>query len=1002
MTNMTPNSFSLFRFNVIKDVETISNSYELASMADRESKSTYVINAESDFIVQLREAAYGDEQSARELATKWLNNQQQDISRAQSIALQIRTFLKSVKDGDKIQETVYDRLSQAGIQLNLAQDITLLGNALVATSLVQPQQSKPISEITRALQIYLYLQTTDESHSGIIDRSIMSRCLNQTPVIPMGIISRVMISATHPVATQTHELVSEEPVSYHMVEDQLTQLRNLELTELINGTVAQEGSEGETPVALPLLSPSMIESFSLPVRKALEEMGIDLESTPFTLIVGQLKTLRRRLYQFERRLTGMAPGQKFQPGIWQQTDQHGWVYMLPPSFTNMLVKQSGFSTAGQWTYLHNLGGWVAVVGSETPITTYLGDDSISTTILKVLGVTDLLIVEQQRVRYQASEIAHIENVLEGEQFKRSHRKFTRIEELLETEAEVSEENERDIQSSEKFELEKEVSSLIKEEQKINLGTRVSASYGPFVSVESEFGLENLNASEKAQRTASHYTSSVTERAVTRIRERTRELRRLRTVSETEETNEHGITRGTTDGNLSGVYQWVDKIYELQTMNYGKRLMLEAYIPEPGAYLRFLRIQNSGSSSEAPPEPFTITAEDITEDNYADYAAIWQVGDINPPPDEYQAVGVAGKARFDAQGRAHYTGQIRVPKGYFAWGAFATSHVGNDFQRPEGHPLFTVASQDASWHHDGFYTLLLDSKTQHGELPFTFGAYLVSGNTVKEVPFSITLVCVSSVENRMAWRLATFNALLQGYLRLKAEYDESAAAAEQGITISGAHPNINRENELLEVRKLCMEAISNAHFIPVSATESTDDGNVHINFATANLLAGNLAFFEDAFEWENTAYDLYPYYWSGSGYVDLKLLDDPDPAHLSFLRAGAAKVKIPIRPGHERDVLYYLDFGSIYTGEGQAPVAEERLPLLADIEAFVTTQSDPGEALPFGDSWMARVPTTFVTLRTENGLPTDWIQLSESPDNNGNGNGNGIIMTRQETVAVNGF
>ena len=983
---MTPNSFSLFRFNVIKDAETISSSYELAAMADKQSKSTFVIHAESEFIIRLRETAYTDTVKAREMASQWLSAQQQEISGAQNIAVQIRALLQRAKDGDKVQTIIYDRLSQAGIEPDIAHNINLLGDALVATSFTQPQHSKRISDITRALQIYHFLQRTADSNAGVIDREVLSRSLNQTPIIPMGIISRVRISLAQPAATNTHGLISAEPVSYQMVAELLTRLRTHDLTQLVKVPDTQQETEGGGQASSLFLSQSIIESFALPVRKALEDMGIMLESTPFPLIVEQLKVLRRRLYQFERRLMGMTPGQKFQPGVWQRTDQDGWVYILPPSLTNMLAKQAGFSAGGRWAYLHNLGGWVAIVGAEAPVTTYLGADDISTTILNVLGVTDLLIVEQKRVRYQASEIAHIENVLEGEQFKRSHRKFTRIEELLETETEVSEENERDIQSSEKFELEKEVSSLIKEEQKINLGTRVSASYGPWVSVETEFGLENLSSSEQAQRTASHYTSSLTERAVTRIRERMRELRQIRTVSETEETNEHGISRGTTDGNLSGVYQWVDKIYELQTMNYGKRLMLEAYIPEPGAYLRYLRTQRVGSSSEAPPEPFTITAEDITEDNYTDYAAIWQVGDINPPPDEYQVVGVAAKARVSSTGHVHYTGQIKTPKGYACYAALASLHRGQDVPQPNDDPLFTLAGNHSYRSSAGHYRIRLDSQLQHGELPFTMGTWYLP-EQVKEIPFSITALGVCTVEHMDEWRLATFNALLQGYLRLKAEYDESAAAAEQGIAISGAHPNINRENELLEVRKLCMETISNSHFIPFSATEVNADGSVHINFEATGLLAGNLVFFEDAFEWENTAYDLYPYYWSGTNHVDLKLLDDPDPAHLSFLRAGAAKVKIPVRPGHERNVLYYLDFGSIYNGEGQAPVAEERLPLLADIEAFVTTQVDAGEALPFGEPWLARVPTTFVTLRTENGLPGDWIKLSENPDNNGNSNGN---------------
>ena len=36
-------------------------------------------------------------------------------------------------------------------------------------------------------------------------------------------------------------------------------------------------------------------------------------------------------------------------------------------------------------------------------------------------------------------------------------------------------------------------------------------------------------------------------------------------------------------NLTGVYRWVDKYYEAQIYNYGKRMMFEFIIPEPAAF-----------------------------------------------------------------------------------------------------------------------------------------------------------------------------------------------------------------------------------------------------------------------------------------------------------------------------------------------------------------------------------------------------------------------------------
>ncbi len=99
------------------------------------------------------------------------------------------------------------------------------------------------------------------------------------------------------------------------------------------------------------------------------------------------------------------------------------------------------------------------------------------------GVMDLLLVKQALQRYQARDIAHIENVLAGESKTREHRRRTMTEETFLTETETTREEERDFESTARFEMQTEVAETLKQDSKLEAGLKVSGSYGPMVEFE---------------------------------------------------------------------------------------------------------------------------------------------------------------------------------------------------------------------------------------------------------------------------------------------------------------------------------------------------------------------------------------------------------------------------------------------------------------------------------------------------------------------------------------
>jgi hypothetical protein len=73
----------------------------------------------------------------------------------------------------------------------------------------------------------------------------------------------------------------------------------------------------------------------------------------------------------------------------------------------------------------------------------------------------------------------------------------------------------------------------------------------------------------------------------------------------------------------------------------------------------------------------------------------------------------------------------------------------------------------------------------------------------------------------------------------------------------------------------------------------------------------ISFVHQSIDWDNLLISLYPYFWDDTSEEQGKMLfDHPDPVHCEFLRAGAAKVTLPIQPGFESDIISLLEYSEI--------------------------------------------------------------------------------------------
>ena len=255
--------------------------------------------------------------------------------------------------------------------------------------------------------------------------------------------------------------------------------------------------------------------------------------------------------------------------------------------------------------------------------------------------------------------------------------------------------------------------------------------------------------------------------------------------------------------------------------------------------------------------------------------------------------------------------------------------------------------------------------------------------ISVMSMSIEIFCERTPSAFEAWQLKTHAAITQAYQAKVQAYEQALAqarAAAQAV-IAGRNPEFNKRLVALELRRQCLTLLTGQQFDGFGALELSAEGYAQPNLARTEAQMPYVRFFEQAFEWEHLVYFFYPYFWGWKkGWKNRMLLDDADPAFGDFLRAGAARVVFPVRPGFETAVENYLEskgdkpgLGDIWNGGPLPPIGDKTyVPIINEIEEATGA---PGSEQPVGDPWEVHLPTTLVRLRPHDDLPA-WHKVGE--------------------------
>lgn len=593
--------------------------------------------------------------------------------------------------------------------------------------------------------------------------------------------------------------------------------------------------------------------------------------------------------------------------------------------------------------------------------------------LRPVGYGDLLVVKETLLGYQDGEVSYVENVMKGESRQRVHRQLDRLSQTTFTATETVEETERDLQSTDRYEMATETQETVRNEVALDTGVNVSSSFGPVVQVDASADFSVSTATETATSASTNFAQEVVDHTVSKLTQTIKEEVTVRMLTETEETNTHAFENKTAD-HIVGVYRWQEKVYESQVYNYGKRFMFEFIVPEPAAFYKAARDGDVTADLE-PPVPLDedFSFEDLAPSRYQKWVDRYRVSNVAPPP---RRSIVSGKV-LEMPETTHNmknkdyslttkSDSVSIAPGYLAkeaWvrAAWTSYELHKDESRKftavvGQHRLNKLAGED--------YATLDDEETvvPVGVIAMNIGAYVLTVEVRAE----------RSRQALSAWQLETYKAIVDAYNGLQSAYDAAVEAKRtvQGSTAATLSEDVKRGIEHRELKKGCLELFTDQHFHDFDATVGDAEPYGYPEFKISEAIEeGRYAqFFEQCFEWEQMTYVFYPYFWGRkSHWIENSREADSDPIFESFLAAGAARVLVPVRPGYELAVGYYTATGKIWNG-GEAPGIDDELWVSVVDEIAESQDVSLSEARPYGEPWRYTLPTSLVKLQQDATLP----------------------------------
>ncbi len=494
---------------------------------------------------------------------------------------------------------------------------------------------------------------------------------------------------------------------------------------------------------------------------------------------------------------------------------------------------------------------------------------------------------------------------------------------------------------------KELAQSTESQQKHSNELSLSSSYN-HVGFSASVGLKSTSDDEQAKKESRNQSIELTRKASSRTRRDHKQSFKVSSVAGTEDKSVRVISNPSESEAMRIDYYQLMRKWRVDLYRYDLRMTYDVVIPNPGASLisRIEELRTLDGLIEAPFK-FHLATTDINIRNFRSLAARFGATVEDPPKQTkvingHKEYAEVTKEQFDAI-------DLEIEPDYEIVSGFIharfdpdSDHLGDayfDVLLDEKGPVWAKDFPDIE------AKLIYHSDLNHlqgrtGRVSFLYVMQSLRAGTVY---VEVNLRLTSSAYQR--WRFNAWNAMRQ--------------AAEERYYQS-RQILIERRDKLLEemgkwdaltLRKMEREELMKGvlrwlfgptfELVPEEIRElyKTRESNGAPDYATLNPKSLTdeswqkvmdfgefIKFIHQAIEWENVLYFYYPYFWDSPKNWNLKrYLKHPNSLHSAFLRAGAARVVLTIRPGFEKDFTRLLEtgaFGAIEKDHPYITIAQE--------------------------------------------------------------------------------
>ena len=573
------------------------------------------------------------------------------------------------------------------------------------------------------------------------------------------------------------------------------------------------------------------------------------------------------------------------------------------------------------------------------------------------AVGDLQMVRHKPLGYETGEIARIENILAGEMKKTRQRKTETVRQTRHTDETVytgqTGLNREDA-------LEKQVMRTIADSlsETYDFGD-LKQSYGPPTTGTYSGKVTKDTLRNESRQGPDSFAKMILSQTVSKLRKEVSEQREHSLRTEAEESVSHVVDNRAGLKNIQGIYCWLNRVYEMQLVNYGHRFLLEFLVPKPVDTADWA----DGNFCLPPVPPARLPEKivsylDITPENYLRIGALYDIHTLPPPPADTEVTGAqVGGNSFPAA----YT--LAVPDGYLPdtlTVSYKTDIPGTLVAGIRQADLPTSLTQVQITDPLG-----LEDSPPSEVSPVNLGVPLLVEITPPEAspPSVVTffvnavLYCCVSTQAVNAWKQAVFARILEGYEEQKERF------RRQMHRLGQTNPDLVDQAARGLVKSACKRVLWKVHAeadgspLGLSPPEDTVNKPAYAHF------------YEEAFEWDKMAYSL-----EGHALDSVRdhFIRQPDTAGNGdrlekLMAAEAIRVLLPVSGAYHHKILYYLSAGIMaYGADHLTPVFETDTRTAVKLKKVFAPPSGPVDTEP--KKWIIRVPTEMQWLTDAGHVP----------------------------------